>query len=297
MNAAILAIVVACAAWGCGATSAPAAADASAAQGSDADAGDVDAAADATPSVLPGDATAGGGDAVQADAVADALGDAGVFLADAGPDVATDASATADALADADAQPLAADASTCFVGSAAPEADAAVADVPPPAPCPAEPPGFFPGETVPAPTLAPEIGWHDGATGAFHAYVDGGWARIEHGTQGLTHVILDYRVAIPGQPPGPVKVKAQNRGYLECVGVNAGVAFSSQVQATQTPGLYENTPGTNQLVLSLPGNQSYKVCGKWLTLDFGVRASGTSAWGTRRLTVRLYDAIATAPAP
>ena len=182
----------------------------------------------------------------------------------------------------------------CFVG-ASPAADAFVLDVPAPSDCTCapDPPTFFGSDPIAAPTLSPELGYGDAATGAFVPYADGDWAPITHGPQGGIHVWAAFRAAIAGATEPKIKVMTRATSTIGCA--LAGVNLTTAVLATPDAavlGTYTNAsavaPGL-QVAFPVWGGQSAAYCGQWLELHMQIRDPVSGAWGEVKRTVRLYD--------
>ncbi|MCB9739460.1 MAG: hypothetical protein H6747_09350 [Deltaproteobacteria bacterium] len=310
--AVVLAILAGLAAAGCGgdpahepdATTAPdgtgasdAAADSDAADNdaADKDAADKDAAdkdaADAEGSAHP-DATS--------DVTSDAGSDASDALLDA-VDAASDATDTSDVF---DAIDGAGDAAEVVedpcapigacIRCAPPAAGDPITPLPKPAPCNCDHggPKFFAGQTPPAPSLQPIVGYQRYGEQAFVTYVDGGWAGLWKGPQGQFHIFLGVRVALPGQSGDKVKLQLEAQAFEGEALVAAGQAptvwasreaAGSDVFRTTSP----TTPGV-WVVYPQPSSKSLDFCNHWVELVARVRVLGQPAWGQTSLLLRTY---------
>lgn len=235
-----------------------------------------------------------------ADAGSDASGDAPDTVVDA-LDAGSDATATTDASANDDSASDAAEVAVdpcapigACIRCSPPAAGDPVTPLPKPEPCSCDHggPQFFAGQTPPAPSLQPIVGYQRYGEQAFVTYVDGGWAGLWKGPQGQFHIFLGVRVALPGQSGDKVKLQLEAQAFEGETLVAAGQAptvwatreaAGSDVFRTTSP----TTPGV-WVVYPQPSSKSLDFCNHWVELVARVRVLGQPAWGQTSLLLRTY---------
>ena len=160
-------------------------------------------------------------------------------------------------------------------------------------PLPPSPSQFYPGQTVPAPTLQVEVGYTQEATHSFLPYVERGWAPLVLGQQGGIHVPLALMVELPGVDAASVKVQIRATVTLGAAEVAIGNAATvSLVQAATEFGYKKGDVDLRVIFTNSVWNDAPLFCGQWVQLRVQVywepNKGAPGVWGQAVRTLQLY---------
>ncbi len=125
-------------------------------------------------------------------------------------------------------------------------------------------------------------------------YVDGSWAPLYHGTQGLVHTEVAIRVTGTGLTAPQYTASVMRVGYIGCNAKTNMTPFAVSL-IPQADGSYFSSNGGMLAVWDM-GINSWKYCGQWAEIHVTVRIPD-GRWGEGKVRLHLWDTAPTCPPP